>query len=263
MNNKENYIYVCSACNEVVAAKDKICSKCGEDLGQELTEKELEDILQKGPDKAHAFLVAYFEGKDKDAVILLGEKLVKKFPDSKQAKWAAEIIDNAIRLIPRKVKYHEATQKYCSNCKRVGEINRDICQCGYNFKESNIEEIDLLKKLRITKNRKSGIGMILGGIAITILFWNSILSALTDSSTKPVFLMFYYAPFILILLGIYKLITGNAFKSKHTYWSFFSDPETSKNAADDITFVLCHSCKKQILVEMKYKNCPYCKSRLK
>lgn len=263
MNNKENYIYVCSVCNEVVAAKDKVCSKCGVDLGQEITEKELEDILQKGPDKAHTLLVAYFESRDKDAAVSLGKRIINNFPDSRQAKWATEIIDNAIRLTPRKVKYHEATQKYCSNCKRVVEINRDICQCGYNFRESNIKEIDLLKKLRVTKNRKSGIGMIIGGIAITILFWNTILSAVTDSSTKPVLLMIYFAPIILIILGTYKLITGNAFKSKDTYWSIFSDRETSKNTADDIPFVLCPACKKQILVEMNYKNCPYCDAKLK
>lgn len=265
MNNKnsENYTYVCSACSEVVTAKDKICSSCGEDLGKEITEKELEDIIRKGPDKTHTFLVAFFEGREKENVISLGKMLIKRFPDSRQAKWAIEIIEKAKKFTPKKVKYNKGTQKYCSNCKRVIEINRDICQCGYNFKESNVEEIGLLKQLRTTKNRRSGMGMILGGIVVTIIFWNSIFSAITDSSTKTVFLLFYFAPFILIILGVYKLITGKSFKSKDIIWSFYSDRKSAKNAEDDIPYVLCPSCKKQILVEMNYKNCPYCKTRLK
>lgn len=260
MSNKENYIYVCSACNEVVAAKDKICLKCGKDLGQEITEKELEHILQKGPDKAYTLLVAYFEGRDKDAVISLGKNLVKKFPDSRQAKWATEIIDNAIRLIPKKVKYHVATQKYCSNCKRVVEINKGICECGFNFNEPNLKEIALVKHKRITTNRFIGIIMILAGTIFLILNWPSETSSRDTSMDKFI----YGIPALLVLFGIYKLFSGRILRNptKTPFDSILGDTEDAKDVHDDISYVFCPSCGKQLLKELNYSNCPHCKMKL-
>lgn len=92
--NEEEYEYVCSDCNTPVSINDKICPGCKESLArEEINYKELEDILSRGPDKAYTLLYTFYENGEKYKVIALGELLIKRYPDSKQAKRASDIIE--------------------------------------------------------------------------------------------------------------------------------------------------------------------------
>ncbi len=256
--------FICAKCNSLVDEGAKLCPVCQEKFEEEPNFGELKDIIKKGPDKAHTDLVAFSEMKEKYKSIALGQLLIKEFPDSKQSRWAKEILEKAHGLKPKKIRFNPQTQKLCINCKRVLPIQEDICPCGYNFAEPNLEAIQLIKKQRVWKNRISGLGMLVFGALLTLMVTIPAYSNPINRPDKPIWDMVYLAPIFLAIVGLYKLLTGKIVKtptkSPLDYW--IGDGDNAKDTDDDMSYTYCPSCKKQIFRETKLDKCPYCGSKL-
>ena len=75
----------------------------------------------------------------------------------------------------------------------------------------------------------------------------------------------YGIPALLVLFGLYKLFFGRTLKNptKTPFDPLLGDTEDTKDKHDDIPYTFCSSCGKQLLKELNYKHCPYCKTKLK
>jgi len=158
-------------------------------------------------------------------------------------------------LIVRKVNLPpEKEVKDCPNCMRKIEISQRICHCGYNFIKTNINEIYLVKKKRRRYNRISGAIMIIIG-SFLLLRW------LPYYQSHKIVPWIDGIPPLMILIGIWQLIFGASAKSPtESPFDFILGNKNSKDEADDMPYVFCPSCGKQLFKEMKYKKCPSCKS---
>lgn len=264
MVTSNHYIYICTTCNEIVDEKDKACPNCGGDLGKEISEKELENIINKGPDKAHTFLIECYENREKSNAMALGAMLIKRFPDTRQGKWASEIIEKAKEIIPKKEKYNKETQKYCPNCKKVTAINQQICHCGYNFDSPNLNEIEVVRLKRKRKNKVSGTILFIIGVVFLIkeYFALSVKEPSQIGRTLPDQLAIVL-PILAIIIGIYQLFTGKAPKKPtKTFLDNIFGSKHGEDPNDNISYIFCSSCGKQLLKEMNYKYCPNCRKRI-
>ncbi|MCJ7588248.1 MAG: hypothetical protein MUQ00_10160 [Candidatus Aminicenantes bacterium] len=116
-------------------------------------------------------------------------------------------------------------------------------------------EIKKVRKIRKIKNRKFGIILICTGIAILSLSFGLKLPDRYNQFAVGI-------PMVTILFGLYTLLTGKALKNPTgtVFDGQWSAPRELKNLNDDIPYIVCKSCGKQLLAEMKFKNCPSCKA---
>jgi hypothetical protein len=167
-------------------------------------------------------------------------------------------------LISRNVKppLHKEV-KYCQICSKRNNLNQRICKCGYNFVENNIDDILFIKAKRRKKNRFTGMLMVLGGIIWILSWWPSYSPGIykIKSHTNQWILGI---PFFMILIGLYRLIFAVAVKAptKSVFDHILGD-KNAKEDDDDIDFILCPSCGKQLFEEMNHRVCPYCEKSLK
>lgn len=104
----------------------------------------------------------------------------------------------------------EIPVKHCPNCERPVPPEQDICVCGYNFEEPNIELIEQVKSKRFRKNQINGFVMIIIGIISYLYF---LLSADVSKIGKHFMDKFIYGiPGLLIIFGVYKIFCGRALK---------------------------------------------------
>ncbi|GEM_PF-6938320 len=127
----------------------------------------------------------------------------------------------------------EISVKHCPNCERPVPPGQGICICGYNFEEPNMQLIERIKLRRFRKKQIDGFVMVIIGIIGIIIL-------LLGGVKKPSGI-----PGVLILFGIYKIFFGNSHEK------------------DDLPYILCPQCRKQLLIELKYKYCPNCGYNLK
>jgi hypothetical protein len=162
---------------------------------------------------------------------LSNEELIKvAFIES--AKYREEVGEFAKAEV-KKRGLPEIPVKHCPNCERPVPPEQDICVCGYNFEEPNMELIERIKLKRFRKKQIDGLVMvIIGVIGIIILLLGGV--------KKPSGI-----PGILIVFGIYKIFFGNSHEK------------------DDLPYMFCPRCRKQLLIELKYKHCPNCGYNLK
>jgi hypothetical protein len=150
------------------------------------------------------------------------------------------------------------THKYCPNCQIILNINENICKCGYNFESPNLEEIKRVKQKRKVKNQIFGLIMI--GLGVVALIVALSLENVEENNKKFI----YGIPGMIIIIGIYTLFTGRVVKEPTgtTLDSVLGPPKELKNIDDDIEYIICPLCGKQLMKEMKYKNCPSCKTSI-
>ncbi len=146
--------------------------------------------------------------------------------------------------------------KFCPNCERTVKIDQTICQCGYNFKENNIKEIQHVKQKRIIRNRIAGAIMIILGIYWSISKW----TYLTQDKNR--FLLGLIG--FIIIYGIYNLFSGKKVKLKGTYkyTDLLSTQKSLTNSTEDISYTICSTCGKQLFAEMNYEQCPRCGTKI-
>jgi len=145
---------------------------------------------------------------------------------------------------------------YCPACTSKTNINKKICKCGYNFVEPNIDEMDKVRRKRSKYNRLTAIVMIASGGLLT---WKWFFLEKLEKYN-----WMHGIPILLIIFGIYYLFIGDIIKTptKSPFDYILGDP-SGRSIDDDIPYIFCHSCKKQLLLEMKYKKCPYCNATLR
>ncbi|MBI4794658.1 MAG: hypothetical protein HY790_02260 [Deltaproteobacteria bacterium] len=167
-------------------------------------------------------------------------------------------------LIERKVDLPPQKEfKDCPNCEMKSEISKEICKCGYNFVKPNLDEISLVKAKRRKKNRFSGLMMILFGI-VALLYWLPSYAPDNFNSKDQTIKLILGIPPIMILIGIWKLIFGEAVKAPTgSPFDHILGDKNAKEEEDDIDFILCSSCGKQLFKEMNLKKCPNCNIELK
>jgi hypothetical protein len=151
----------------------------------------------------------------------------------------------------------EKEVKCCPNCMRKIEISQEICDCGYNFAEENHEEIKLVKKKRRRNNRLSGVMMIVIG-SFFLLRW------LPYYEYHKTISWIDGIPPLVILIGFWQLIFGASNKAPtESIFDSILGNKNSKDEGDDLPYLFCPSCGKQIFKEMNYKKCPSCKNVIK
>lgn len=172
-------------------------------------------------------------------------------------RWKAEKI-RTLEGKQNQDNYDKSRYKDCPNCNKLLGIADGICQCGYNFNEPNLDIIRSIKRKRKFNNRIWGLGMILIGTLYLIIRWPDISNI---DSNKHKFV--YGIPTLLIMFGIYKLISGVALKSptKSVFDNILGD-KNAKDVTDDLEFIYCPSCRKQLFKEMQYQDCPHCGFKL-
>ena len=65
----------------------------------------------------------------------------------------------------------EIPVKHCPNCQSPVPPEQDICVCGYNFEEPNIELIERVKSKRFRKNQIDGLAVVIIGIISYFVFF--------------------------------------------------------------------------------------------
>ncbi len=172
-------------------------------------------------------------------------------------KWKAEKI-RSLGEKHNQDKYDKSKYKACPNCNKLVGITDGICQCGYNFDKPNLDLIRSIKRKRKFNNRIWGLGMILIGAIYLVIRWPD-LSNIDSNKYKFV----YGIPGLLIIFGIYKLISGAALRSptKSVFDNILGD-KNAKDVTDDLEYIYCPSCRKQLFKEMQYQDCPHCGFKL-
>ncbi len=192
------------------------------------------------------------------------EQLLKIYVEKDRTSYSDEAF-NIIRevLIERQIDLPPQKEyKYCPNCMIGNEINQVICKCGYNFAQPNLADILLVKAKRKKKNRINGILMILFGIG-ALLYWLPGYSPQNFNSQDQIYRLILGIPPLMILIGLYKVIFGAAAKAPTgSPFDHVLGDKTAKEEEDDIDFILCPSCGKQLFKEMNYKKCPKCNSKI-
>lgn len=157
----------------------------------------------------------------------------------------------------------EIPVKHCPNCERPFPPEQDICVCGYNFEEPNIELIERVKSKRFRKNQINGPVMVMIGIISYLYF---LLSADVSKIGKHSMDKFIYGiPGLLIIFGVYKIFSGRTLKkpTKSPFDSILGGNAHEKDESDELPYIFCPRCRKQLLIELKYKHCPNCGYNLK
>jgi hypothetical protein len=75
----------------------------------------------------------------------------------------------------------------------------------------------------------------------------------------------YGIPGLLIIFGAYKIFSGRTLKkpTKSPFDSILGDSAHEKDESDELPYIFCPRCRKQLLIELKYKHCPNCGYNLK
>lgn len=178
-------------------------------------------------------------------------------------KWKAEKIRN-LSAKQNQDKYDKSKYKVCLNCNKLVDIADGICQCGYNFDSPNLSEIEVVRLKRKRKNKVSGIILFIIGVVFLIkeYFALSVKEPSQIGRTLPDQLAIVL-PFLAIIIGIYQLVTGKAPKkpTKSPLDHMFGSKD-GEDPDDNISYIFCSSCGKQLFKEMKYKDCPHCGFKL-
>jgi len=72
-------------------------------------------------------------------------------------------------------------------------------------------------------------------------------------------------PGLLIIFGVYKIFSGRTLKksTKSPLDSILGGNAHEKDESDELPYIFCPRCRKQLLIELKYKHCPNCGYNLK
>jgi hypothetical protein len=177
-------------------------------------------------------------------------------------KYRKEFVDLAKSEV-KKRGLPEILVKHCPNCERPVPPEQEICIYGYNFEKPNTELIERVKSRRFRKNQINGLVMVIIGIISYLYFLLSADVSKIGNHSMDKFI--YGIPGLLIIFGVYKIFSGKTLKNptKSPFDSILGDNANQRDESDELPYIFCPRCRKQLLIELKYKHCPNCGYNLK
>ena len=139
--------------------------------------------------------------KSQKRILELSNEELIKIAFIESPKYREEFVELS-KVEVKKMGLAEIPVKHRPNCERPVPPEQDICVCGYNFEEPNIELIERVKSKRFRKNQINGLVMVMIGIISYLYF---LLSADVSKIEKHSMDKFIYGiPGLLIIFGVYK-----------------------------------------------------------
>jgi len=199
------------------------------------------------------YSVEYFLKKFGNATTAELEEILYKDP----AEYRSEVIQAVKKLIDSRAdRTVGISNKYCPVCKRLVLNETELCNCGYNFVKPNLTSIAEIHSVRAQKSKSFAVGSIIIAIAMMCFYW-----PVNLPPEKKVFELWYYGlPSLLIMHGVYRLISGKNLRRDGILSQFTT--YAGKDVDEDLPYILCPKCKKQILIELEHSRCPSCNTLL-